>query len=363
MVNFSDLIESTNETIEKPRNNRFINVVFNRKNNNDTTIKSNTSSSTTQSNKSNEESSALSNESHHNSLQPQPVPSLDNQKLINSSIDSISDYSDALDHLNTFQQPNNVYNASIWQSIADLTSTSDTLIKNSTTINDSLVSTADEHCHSQIYSVVPPNLLAFVRPKITSSMITLKQKNNIMSKVQTPKMKKRLDQSMTFLVESASTPKKTLPRSSTPNSIRISSKHSTNKKQQQKRQLIVPFSSTLISEKKTIPYECKQIPPPLLSSSIAGIETPQKVHHHHKKSKIHQCQKSNKKQQQQHDKRKQSVLKLKVQKQIKQIQTVTNKSFNKYPIKYFPNTKTIDIDRVNVQDECYNYGDYNVWFL
>ncbi|CAF0730432.1 unnamed protein product [Brachionus calyciflorus] len=204
---------------------------------------------------------------------------------------------------------------------------------------DSVISTAEEH---QITCIKVDSDLRKLKPKSTSSTTSL-----------LPKKIEKLEKSMSFNVEVSSTPKKVFQRSST---IRRAIRKQ-------------PLTSTMIKPE----VKKMRIPPPLLSSSIAQDVKEVKVI---KRKRSSSMKKNDKK----------------MKKVCSKCSSCRNKYDNKssdlplnlknlkYPIKFCPNLKSKDIDRINVLDtlssmgyennlkptnnnNCYGYGDVNVWFL
>ena len=219
---------------------------------------------------------------------------------------------------------------------------------------DSIVSTAEEHLTNQLNI---KNAEMKFKPKSTSSTTSL---FNLVRR-QASKRTKKDDSTVTFNVDFASTPKKNLPRSSTPR---------VNKR----KQFVQPFSSTVISEQS--PKVCnslakKSIPPPLLSSS--SYQPSVKIAKRARSSSCKQC--SLKPKRLSTKKQRKSAMNV-VASQISQPNYFKN---FKFPIKYLPNKKSKDIDRLSSVDDrhlgsyecemkpvlksCYSFGDYNVWIL
>ena len=252
---------------------------------------------------------------------------------------------------------------------------------------DSIVSTAEEHLTQMIN--FKQNHLKF-KPKSTSSTTSLfnlirKQADKCAQKLPTRQTKSKASigsietvNGVTFSVDFASTPKKQLPRSSTPKTLKKASLRKVIKEKQQCQ----PFSSTVISEDKpktiNIVSHKKCIPPPLLSSSSYKLNrslTNRKNISKRTRNSFASCKQCNIKPKRLSTKltKKSSVL----LEQACQMQPNYFKNF-KFPIKYLPNKKTKDIDRLNsVEDNlaydcnikppalktCYSFGDYNVWIL
>jgi len=190
------------------------------------------------------------------------------------------------------------------------------------------------------------------------------------------------DNSMTFNVEYASTPKKSMPRSSTPKRLTSRAKPKSDRVRKQAESAQTPFSSTVLSVAQIIQEQSnhlsqlKTIPPPLLSSSLikppCQNSTRRILKRLNEKKNLTECFKSN------HKKNcsfKCKYLCAKPKKASTAIISSTLKSL-KYPIKFYPNVKSQDINRLSTkkcsQSEsdpqmniyCYgNYGDYNVWIL
>ena len=245
---------------------------------------------------------------------------------------------------------------------------------------DSIVSTAEEHLTTH-FSIVNKQSEMKFKPKSTSSTTSLfglirkqTEKRSIAKKLPTE------ISTVTFNVDFASTPKKNLPRSSTPRPIQLRKSVKESKQQQ-----CVPFSSTIISEQAPKVFNSlakKCIPPPLLSSSSyqpSLAKNPKRA----RSSSCKQCcslkpkrlsTKVTQKQQQLQRKSAVNVLDH-VASQIRQPNYFKN---FKFPIKYLPNKKSQDIDRLSSIDDhmaayecsmkpvlksCYSFGDYNVWIL
>lgn len=197
--------------------------------------------------------------------------------------------------------------------------------------NDTVLSTAEQH---QITCINVDGDFKKILPKSTSSttsLLGLKRKDSI-----------------SFNVNVASTPKKVFHRTS---AIRKAIRKQ-------------PLTSTLI---KPEVKKSKKIPPPLLSSSIVpAVKTLKRnrsssVQRKERQSKFQKISKQN-------------CCKM-CRKKITR-PTVENL---KYSVKFCPDKKTKDIDRVNEEyldylgyennlkrctnTNCYEYGDYNVWFL
>ena len=219
----------------------------------------------------------------------------------------------------------------------------------------SIVSTADEHLKSQLQVNLS---LVDMKPRLTSSMVTSSSN----------------DTAVTFNVEFASTPKKNIPRSSTPKAQRRLKPRSFNSEK-------APMSSTLIQENL-------RLPPPLLSSSLQSKCTqrpnPLLVLRSKSSKRAKRCLSSTRKSV--------HLKKIRVNKvksngsNKKQMPTLTIELLKrtKYSIKYFPNMKAQDIDRLNVDTDdvqmssscgfelnllpivnsnCYLYGDYKFWIV
>jgi hypothetical protein len=250
---------------------------------------------------------------------------------------------------------------------------------------DSIVSTAEEHL-TQLINFKQNNLK--FKPKSTSSTTSLFDLIKKQAEKCTKKMPSRIAKSKASLgsiasmnggvmlnVEFTSTPKKQLPRSSTPKTLKKSSLRKVVKDKQQQHQQ--PFSSTVISEQapkivNSVVKKC--IPPPLLSSSSykgnMSLITKNKNVSKRTRSSFASCKQCNIKPKRLSTKltKKSSVL----LEQACQMQPNYFKNF-KFPIKYLPNKKTKDIDRLNSVDDCklnpptlktcYSFGDYNVWIL
>lgn len=160
-----------------------------------------------------------------------------------------------------------------------------------------------------------------------------------------------INQSMTFNVDYASTPKKNQPRASTPSRRRITT------------------MSTSFTKKKTIP-------PPLLSSSI--MRSPL-IQYEQKKRKQCCCCCSN-------ERRKVSctasgiekrVIKKQRQKRRTSYDNIQHNVNAKYPIRFMLDRRAQDIDRCNPIEDALIFcdfkpflksyytplGDYNVWIL
>jgi len=246
---------------------------------------------------------------------------------------------------------------------------------------DSIVSTAEEHL-TQLINFKQSNLK--FKPKSTSSTASLFDLIKKQAEKCTKKMPSRLVKSskaslgsiasmnggVMLSVEFTSTPKKQLPRSSTPKTLKKPSLRKLVKEKQQHQQ---PFSSTVISEQapKIVNNVVKKcIPPPLLSSSSykgnMSLITKNKNVSKRTRSSFASCKQCNIKPKRLS--KKSSVL----LEQACQMQPNSFKNF-KFPIKYLPNKKTKDIDRLNSVDDCklnpptlktcYSFGDYNVWIL
>jgi hypothetical protein len=190
------------------------------------------------------------------------------------------------------------------------------------------------------------------------------------------------DNSMTFNVEFASTPKKSIPRSSTPKRLTTRVKAKNERVRKQAEPVQTPFSSTVLSvaqiiqENSNHSSQLKTIPPPLLSSSLikpsVQNSTRKILKRLNEKKNLTECYKSIQK--------KNCSLKCKYscskpKKKSTAIISSTLKTL-KYPIKFYPNVKSQDINRLSTKKcsqfdcdpqmniYCYgNYGDYNVWIL
>lgn len=253
---------------------------------------------------------------------------------------------------------------------------------------DSIVSTAEEHL-TQLINFKQNNLK--FKPKSTSSTTSLfdlirKQADKCVKKMPNRQTKSKGSigtiekmNGVTFSVDFASTPKKQMPRSSTPKTLKKTSLRKVIKE----KQSCQPFSSTVISEQApkivNSVMNKKCIPPPLLSSSsykvnrslIAKTKNVSK----RTRSSFASCKQCNIKPKRLSTKlTKKSSLLLE---QACQMQPNYFKNF-KFPIKYLPNKKTKDIDRLNGAEDhltydctvkpptlktCYSFGDYNVWIL
>lgn len=209
--------------------------------------------------------------------------------------------------------------------------------KMSLKFNDfSIISTAEEHIQPKLTSQI--NLKSKrLNPKLTSSRYTLLDRF-------TNNKKNKDEQSITFNVDFASTPKKLIQRSSTPKRIL-------------KPKIITITSSSTTTTTATNTKRAKIIPPPLLTSSFRSIKD-QKP----KRKVTSSCHTCNK----QKSKRAKLMCPVKF----------------KFPIKYL-NSKTIDIDRINFnyettqsstnfesvhfsgqQQSNYNlFGDYKLWII
>ena len=229
---------------------------------------------------------------------------------------------------------------------------------------DSIVSTAEEHLTQHHLHLQPPQDLKF-KPKSTSSTTSLLEL--LRKKVTTRSVaaaKKRTEISgVTFNVECASTPKKRLPRSSTPKTLLKSSTR-------RERPLPChPFSSTVISVHKS--GKAKSIPPPLLSSSTYRVS--KRKNSRSSVAAASTCKQCSVK------KSSTRRLSTKLTRQSMLVEHVVGvnmqpgyfKNF-KFPIKFLPNRKTKDIDRLAsghecnmkpVLKSCYSFGDYNVWIV
>ncbi len=192
----------------------------------------------------------------------------------------------------------------------------------------SIISTAEEHFRLRTTML---NSVSSLKPKSTSSTASLLKL--VRSKI-VPKSLRKSNKSITFNVDVASTPKKVLPRSSTPKRI-VTSK---------------PLISSTVIETKTKKQvqKAKIIPPPIFSSSVVG----QKI------ERVRVCKRKRSSGKKEHNTKKQKQ-------STTTTTTTTSKLFKKYPIKFYPNMRIQDIDRVNFVDLGieYNYGDYNVWYL
>ncbi len=207
--------------------------------------------------------------------------------------------------------------------------------KMSLKFNDfSIISTAEEHIQAKLTSQINLKSSKRLNPKLTSSRYTLLDRLT---------QKNKEEQSITFNVDFASTPKKLIQRSSTPKRIQLKPKIIT----------ITSSSATTTNTKRA-----KIIPPPLLTSSFRSIKDQKpkrKV-----TSSCHTCNKQN----------------------SKRVKLMCPVKF-KFPIKYL-NSKTIDIDRINFnyettqsstnfesvhfsgqqQQSNYNlFGDYKLWII
>jgi hypothetical protein len=259
---------------------------------------------------------------------------------------------------------------------------------------ESIISTAEEHFDINHHMTVL-NEIAHLKPKSQSSTTSLlkllKQKITRPSKSESRKFQAAENSTITFNVDIASTPKK-YRRSSTPKTIQTATvrKSSSSKRVKQ-------FSSTVIKQQSTIVKPSKHcsatktIPPPLLSSSYVHVEEDKVQLGKRKRSSskkdlsnkqgakklkflkesCHLCQKTT-------SKRKISYDGVDCRSVIPRISSRFIKNV-KYPIKFYPNMRTQDIDRVNFVDDlylgydfvpkptqqtsCYNIGDYNVWYL
>lgn len=218
----------------------------------------------------------------------------------------------------------------------DSNDSSKSLKRSQATINllksqdDTVISTAEEH---QITCIKVESDFKKMKPKSTSSTTSLWTR-------------KKINDSITFNVNSASTPKKVFHRTS---AIRKAIRKQ-------------PLTSTLIkSESKKL-----KIPPPLLSSSI--VPDVKVV----KRARSGSLRKE----------RKNKIQKLNecCQKCERKLNKKPNFQNLKYPIKFCPNLKSKDIDRIQsecidslgyennllpcaAKSNCYGYGEYNVWFL
>ena len=187
---------------------------------------------------------------------------------------------------------------------------------------ESILSTAESHLTKRLKHVTGRELRS-TRPKANSS----------------PRVIKRADcnQSMTFNVDYASTPKKNQPRASTPSRMRV--------------------TTTIV---RSLPPQKKTIPPPLLSSSMrpsASTSTSTK----NKRKRCVECCCTN------------ECVKRTVKKPR---HNSLHSNLAKYPVKFMLDRRTQDIDRCNPVDDalnscdlrpflknCYAFGDYNVWIL
>lgn len=172
------------------------------------------------------------------------------------------------------------------------------------TIANSIISTAEQHLKSQI--MLSTNDL-HSDPKLTSSTLTLLNQEDT--------------NSITFNVDFASTPKKIIQRSSTPKIL------------QQPKTITKQFKSSVVKQAKLL---SKMLPPPLLTSSF---QTERKEKKRKIRSSNCKCCLSTQ------SKRPKLVI---------NTETPTYKS-HKFPIKYL-NSKTIDINRLDFNQNCKLYG-------
>jgi hypothetical protein len=298
---------------------------------------------------------------------------------------------------------------------------------------ESIISTCEEHLTTQLaLQVLQQTQLNNLKPKSTSSttsLLRLVKKNsshvkqrifnkNNEYKIASKSKKNDSNKSMTFNVDIASTPKRKIPRSSTPKLLNKKSCKKSEKKPV-RHQINEPFSSTVLSSIAANLFELKQavktIPPPLLSSSLNHDECSIQIDFNRLKYKIrkssskkikvesscrkcdrikrkHQntdgCSNSNSCEAKTNVRKKlkyetsESARKPKVTSSLKQSTRKLSWRNLKYPIKYYPNMKSQDIDRLNTVEDCcntvgasyecqlkpvlkssYSYGDYNVWIL
>lgn len=274
------------------------------------------------------------------------------------------------------------------------------LSSDNTNEGESIISTAEEHLTSKIN--LKQTDLKNLKPKSTSSTASLLNLIKPKKKIQKPQVAAQSNKSMTFNVDFASTPKKTIPRSSTPKAIKV--------KRSLREKLSEPFSSTVISmqvssktSKNMLNLIKKTIPPPLLSSSAAHPNESLKLRKRARCSTSQDKESSSKrshKDSQRKSKRSKRSSSCKQCEMIKYSKKTSNqdvikllkepfRAFNvaaaaqqqefKFPIKYLPNLKSQDIDRLNGCDDyisyennmrpvqkatsSYSYGDYNVWYL
>ena len=301
---------------------------------------------------------------------------------------------------------------------------------------ESIISTCEEHLTTQLaFQVLQQTQLKNLKPKSTSSTTSLLRlvkknsssvKNRIFNnnefKVPVSKPTKTVDsnKSITFNVDIASTPKRQIPRSSTRKSLIKKSSKKSEIKRSNRNPINEPFSSTVLSNIACNLFELKHavktIPPPLLSSSLNHDECSIQIDFNRLKYKIrkssskkikiessckkcdrikrkHQntdgCSNSNScdaktnvRKKLKYETSEQSNKKSKVSSSLKQSTRKLSWRNLKYPIKYYPNMKSQDIDRLNQAEDCcntvgasyecqlkpvlkssYSYGDYNVWIL
>jgi hypothetical protein len=225
-------------------------------------------------------------------------------------------------------------------------------------------------------------------------------------------------------VDFASTPKRQVPRSSTPK--RLNQKNNQPAKASainsgKKCSRVEPFSSTVLSniadELLGLKQQVKTIPPPLLSSSVnqSGLTRPIKAHKRKLDMSVIDFNKikytarkkgsSTSKKCKMCERNEKQVLACPSNKRKKCQSTEVDNIWSrsgangarkrlrydptscqdlkwkslKYPVKFFPNMKSQDIDRLNRAEDCvlssyechlkpvlkssYSYGDYNVWIL
>lgn len=201
---------------------------------------------------------------------------------------------------------------------------------------ESILSTAESHLTSRLKHVTHREL-RLSQPKANSSPQVYRVEVN---------------NSMTFNVDYASTPKKVQPRASTPS------------------RMPTPIQSTLTRSLK------KKIPPPLLSSSMRSSSMK-------KRKRCPDCyccccnSKANARAECLHKNSERISKKprgrMSVGSNRNQIQYLQR---SKYPVWFLPNRRAQDIDRCNAIDDalttcelkpflksCYAFGDYNVWVL
>jgi hypothetical protein len=290
----------------------------------------------------------------------------------------------------------------------------------------SIISTAEEHFDID-HHVSLFNEFASLKPKSQSSTTSLlkffKHKISRPSQVKSSAKKNRLADSistqLTFNVDVASTPKK-IRRSSTPKCVAAAPqtirKASSSKKVKQFSSTMIKQLSGVVAHQNTVSKPTrfsvattKTIPPPISSSSYVHIVAVAQVDD---KVKLGKRKRSSSKRDVSNKPSAAKKLKYvkesyqccpaatttkrradcsenrKVEAAMQRIPSSLIKNL-KYPVKFYPNMRTQDIDRINFVDEnvlytmgsgfratrqpqqqqhqakssCYNIGDYNVWYL
>lgn len=310
------------------------------------------------------------------------------------------------------------------------------LSTNASNEGESIISTAEEHATSQL----PAPEFHSIKPKSTSSTVSLaallhdNQLARASKPFQLPPPPSPFRNSkveMTFQVDVASTPKKGAQRSSTPKQQGSKRQRSARVKSSSKKLNLEPFSSTLLSL-AAVPVKSehvKQIPPPLLSSSLAehvarslaksskkrdrscscscskaqkpsckdqkikrikiAVSTTTKTKR--SRSSRRQCEtpfkRSSSTSHRHHHHRRRNLfleqpqfVSTVIEQPKPSFAPLTSSTMKKlkYPVKYFPKAKTVDIDRLNMDmvlpfAECggvkpstknyYQVGDYNIWII